>query len=163
MQLKPVICSQAINRNNKTNVTITALSRRLKKVVSLVKHPHEKSKKNNFPLIIPLLPFIINWLQTEFLVLSPALTSLIRKPGTSEANKKLATILYDLHTQFSFSFIAIITSDFPDCLTNPNPNPKQVNICHLKPIFLENNCEFLCPKLKKTSYFYIKRVDGHIK
>ena len=68
-----------------------------------------------------------------------------------------------LHTQFSFSFIAIITSDFPDCLTNPNPNPKQVNICHLKPIFLENNCEFLCPKLKKTSYFYIKRVDGHIK
>ena len=54
----------------------------------MVKSPYEKSKKNNFPLIFPLLPFIINWLQTEFLVLSPVLTSLIRKPGTSEAKKK---------------------------------------------------------------------------
>ena len=151
MQLKSVICSQAINRNNKANVTITALSTRFEEGGSLVKSPHEKSKKHNFPLTIPLLPFIINWFQTEFLVLSPALTSLIRKPGISEAKKRLATILYDLHTQFSFSFIAIITGDFSDCLTNPNP--KQVYICHLKPIFLGNNSEFFCPKLNKTSYF----------
>ena len=45
----------------------TVLSKDLKKVATLVKHLLENSVWNNFPLVIPLLPFRINWLQTKFL------------------------------------------------------------------------------------------------
>ena len=44
-------------------LSLQCFQKDLKKVAALVRHLPE-----NFPLVIPLLPFGINWLKTEFLV-----------------------------------------------------------------------------------------------